>query len=462
LILAGAARIDITPELGVPLMGYGARVGGATAVADRICARALSLESHSLHPILVVSAELCLISSAQANDLRGRIAALTGLPIDAILVACTHTHSGPDTGVAERNAGRPEPAHVAAVFEGMVAAGVEAWRNREPATLAWSETQAHIGRNRRVADGQIDSGLEVLRAVALDGRSIAVLFRHSCHGTVRGHDSLEISGDWPGAASRAIEAATGAVAPFLLGAHADVDPRTRGLMDLAIPGQSVGLGAEAVRVLGREVADAVLASLPRARPEPDEPRLAARSARVKLPLHLGDLAPAEAQAELARRKAEIARLLGLREAELPRLGELYDRASDSARQLPVAEARERIATVRRYIRDRSAPYFAGNRREVEVEVQVLAIGRALLLALPLEPTSAVGADWRARAAAHGLGLVVGIGNGWLRYLPHASDLAHPAAHQHYEVLQSLLAPGACEVLLETGLSLARELGAAVR
>ena len=43
--------------------------------------------------------------------------------------------------------------------------------------------------------------------------------------------------------------------------------------------------------------------------------------------------------------------------------------------------------------------------------------------------------------------MVGIGNGWLRYLPHASDLAHPLAHQHYEVLQSLFAPGACEALL---------------
>lgn len=454
MVLAGAARIDITPELGVPLMGYGARTGRATAVADRIHARALSLESQH-HPLLVVSAELCLITSAQANELRGRIASQTGLSIEAILVACTHTHSGPDTGVAERNAGRPEPAHVAAVFDGMVAAGVEAWRTREPASLAWAQTEAHIGRNRRVADGRIDRGLEVLRVAGAGGRLIAVLFRHSCHGTVRGHDNLEISGDWPGAAARKIEAETGAIAPFLLGAHADVDPRTRGLMDLAIPGQSVGLGAEAVRVLGCEVADAVLASLSRAQAEPDSPRLGARAARVKLPLHLGELPPAELEAELARRKAELASELGV--GELPRLSELYDFASDSARALPIAAARERIARVRGYLRDRSAPFFAGNRREVEVEVQTLAIGRALLLALPLEPTTAVGEDWRARVAARGLGLVVGIGNGWLRYLPHASDLAHPQSHQHYEVLQSLLAPGACEALLTAGHELAREL-----
>jgi hypothetical protein len=461
-MLAGAARIDITPPLGVPLMGYGARAGCATAVADRIHARALSFESQSHHSLLVVSAELCLITSAQANELRGRIAARTGLPQEVILVACTHTHSGPDTGVGERNGGRPEPAHVAALFDGMVAAAEEAWRKREPATLAWAQTEAHIGRNRRIAAGRIDRGLEVLRVAASSGRLLAVMFRHSCHGTVRGHDNLEISGDWPGAAARRIETETGAIAPFLLGAHADVDPRTRGLMDLAVPGQSVGLGAEAVRVLGCEVADAALASLSRAQPEPEAPRLGARSARLKLPLHLGDRAPEAAKAELARRRAEVAAELGLTAASLPRLSELYDRVTESARELPIAAARERIAKVRGYLRDRTAPFFVGNRREVEVEVQVLALGRALLLALPLEPTTAVGEDWRARVAPRDLGLVVGIGNGWLRYLPHASDLAHPLAHQHYEVLQSLLSPGACESLLAAGLELARELDRELR
>jgi neutral/alkaline ceramidase-like enzyme len=449
--------MDITPPLGVPLMGYGARKGGAASVADRIYARALALESDSGHPLLVVSAELCLMSSAQAAGLRGRIATQTGVPVEAILVSCTHTHSGPDTGVAERNAGRPEPAHVPALFEGIVAAGAEAWRHREPATLAWSLTEAHIGRNRRVADGEVDPGLEVLSVRNSRGRPLAVLFRHSCHGTVRGHDSLEISGDWPGAASRRIEAETGAVAPFLLGAHADVDPRTRGLMDLAIPGQSVGLGAEAVRVLGAEVADLVLASLSRARPEPERTRIAARVASVKTPLHLGELTETECLAELARRKSELASHLGLALESLPPTAQLYDFANQAARDLPIEAARERIALVRTWLRDRNAGSLTGGRREVEIEVQLLAIGSALLLALPLEPTSAVGLDWRARVAARGLGLVVGIGNGWLRYLPHASDLAHPRAHQHYEVLQSVVGPGACERLLAAGEELAREI-----
>jgi hypothetical protein len=88
---------------------------------------------------------------------------------------------------------------------------------------------------------------------------------------------------------------------------------------------------------------------------------------------------------------------------------------------------------------------------------VLRIGRALLLGLPLEPTTQVGLDWRERIGPERMGAVIGIANGWLRYLPHAADLSHPDAGCHYEVLQSLLAPGACEALLSAGEKLAREL-----
>ena len=450
--------MDITPGLGVALMGYGARVGQAQAVADRLHARALALDDGSERNLIAVSADLCLLAPEQALGVRERIAAATGVGVARILVACTHTHSGPETGLAELLAGRPPPVHVPAILDGIAAAAVEAWERREPARLGWTRTQARIGRNRRIADGPIDPSVEVLRVDAASGRPIAVLFRHSCHGTVRGHESLEISADWPGAAAAVIENATGAVAVFLLGAHADIDPRTRGLMDLAIPGQSVGLGAEAVRVLGREVADAVLDSLASAEPVAmDSAAVAAGSRAVRLPIHLGDRTPEAARADLEQRKLLVSRLLGTTPESLPRLAELWDLASIATRDLPIAEARETIAQVRLYIRDKTSPFFVMKRRELDVEVQVLCIGRAVLLGLPLEPTTQVGLDWRDRIGPTHLGAVIGIANGWLRYLPHSADLAHPRAHWHYEVLQSLLAPGACEALLAAGEALARDL-----
>ena len=185
--------------------------------------------------------------------------------------------------------------------------------------------------------------------------------------------------------------------------------------------------------------------------------IAAASRAVRLPIHLGDRTPEEARVELEKRKIEIAGLLGTTAESLPRLAQLWDLASAATRDLPIAEARERIAQVRLYIRDKTSSFFVGGGRELDLEVQVLCIGRAVLLGLPLEPTTAVGLDWRDRIGSGRFGAVIGIANGWLRYLPHATDLAHPLAQQHYEVLQSLLAPGACEALLDAGESLAREL-----
>ena len=219
--------MDITPALGVALMGYGARVGRAQAIADRLHARALALDEGAQRCLIAVSADLCLMAPEQALGVRERISMATGVAVPRILVACTHTHSGPDTGLGELLAGKAVPEHVAPILDGIVAAAVQAWERREPARLGWARAEARIGRNRRVVDGPIDPNVEVLRVDALSGRPIAVLFRHSCHGTVRGHDSLELSADWSGAAAAAVESATGAVAVFLLGAHADIDPRRR-------------------------------------------------------------------------------------------------------------------------------------------------------------------------------------------------------------------------------------------
>jgi hypothetical protein len=456
-LVAGAARIDITPETGVELMGYGARVGQALGVHDPLHARALFLRSETGPAALIVSADLCLMAPQQADEIRAAISAEARLRPEQVLVGCTHTHSGPDTGLGALMAGRPLPEHCAAVLGGLVRAGSAAVAAAEPAALGWSRAEAAIGRNRRTADGPVNAQILVLRVDRRDGRPLAVLFHHGCHGTVLGHDNLEISADWPGVAAARIEAETGAIALFSLGAHADIDPRTRGLMDLAIPGQSLGLGFEAVRVLGLEVAEATLSALDDIQVDDAAP-VGARQRRVLLPLHLGGRTAARAGLLLDEAKARLAEQLGVAVAELPRMSKLQSFAEDRIRDLPLDAARQVLSATRLYVRDKTAPFFVGGRREVDVEAQVLRIGDAALLGLPLEPTTQVGLDWAQRAERRvGLAGVAGIANGWLRYLPHPEDLAHPQAEQHYEVLNSLLAPGACERLLEVGEALLAEL-----
>jgi hypothetical protein len=457
-LLAGASRVDITPSPGVELMGYGARNGRATRVHDPLHARALCLRSHfhgdtAQESVILVTSDLCLITPEQASAARARISARTGVPPQGILIACTHTHSGPETGLGAQLAGRTDPPWVAALFAGIEDAAAGAHGALAPARLRWSRTQAAIGRNRRIPDGPVDREVLVLRVDDASGAPLAVLFQHACHGTVLGHDNLEISADWPGFAAARIERETGATALFVLGAHADIDPRTRGLMDLAISGQSVGLGFDAVAVLGGEVAQAVLAEIGRGSNGEGPVRLRAASRSVPLPIHPGAVGEERAQRDLERRRGEVAALLDLSLESFPRTSELFPLAYARAAGLSPDRARELIARVRLYVRDRSGPRLTGGRREVPVEVQLVEIDDVALLALPLEPTTEVGLDWKARVPG---GAVVGIANGWLRYLPHPRDLAEPLAHQRYEVLSSLLAPGACERLLATGEALLQE------
>ncbi len=433
-------------------MGYGARVGKAASVHDRLFARALCLapERPENTGIALVSADLCLLDPRQAQSVRERISSGSGLPPERILVQCTHTHSGPDTGFEALNTGRALPTHVDAILDGLTDAGLRAAGARAPASLRWCSSEVRIGRNRSLEDGALDPTLHVLDVRTAAGDALATLYHYACHPTVLGHDNLEISADWPGVTSARLERETGAVALFMLGAHADIDPRTRGLMDLCIPGQSVGLGFDAVRVLGEEVADAALEALEQDGAAARETSVGAASCRVSLPLHLGDRSADATRLELERRKRELAGLLGVTAQELPRLSQLDRHVSERVRDMPVAEAREQLARARLYVRDKTAPFFVSGQREIDVEIQVLRVGDAAILALPLEPTTEVGLDWRRRTAGKAIGKVAGIANGWLRYLPRARDLAHPQAHHRYEVLSSILAPGACEARLTAG------------
>ena len=172
------------------------------------------------------------MSTVSASDLRVAIASDTGLPIDAILVACTHTHSGPDTGVAERNAGKPRATSRGGSFR-------RYWL-RGGRGLAKARTGAHwpgwrprrkSGRNRRdSARGRSTAGLEVLRIAAPDGRLIAaavspLVLTAPCAATTtsRSRATGRARASRRDRGSDRERSRRSCSAP-----HADVDPRTRG------------------------------------------------------------------------------------------------------------------------------------------------------------------------------------------------------------------------------------------
>jgi hypothetical protein len=442
---AGTSAVSLPVALGEPMMGYGLRQGVAEAFYDELHARALYLRG--AEDCLVVTLDVCLIASAQAEQVRTALALETGVPRERILVSCIHTHSGPDTGIVALAAGKPTPERAAALLEAAVSAGCEAFESAQPASLGLAHAEAGIGRNRRVAEGPLDRDVLVLRVDDARGAPLAVAYVHGCHPTALGPENLAYSADWPGAAaSRIREAFPGANPIFLLGAHADVDPRTRAVKDLAESGKTSGVGFDETDRLGREVGDAVARAASGIRTEPVAP-VAARSSRVTLHAH--------AEREDERRAALAA--LELPADSRPGTDAWFQHERERTQGLAPDDRRERIACVRRYLRGRLAKRFAGGEK-AEVEVQALRLGDAHFAALPLEATVDVGRDWKARAASPHAA-VLSIANGWLRYLPHTRNFQEPGAHTHYEVLMSTFEPEAATQLLDLAERLDGELSA---
>ena len=95
---AGFFEVDITPRVGVGLCGFGPYLNRySIAVRDPLKARAAAFEQDGARAILV-SCDLIGVTPGIAREARRRAAAQTGVAAERIMVHCTHTHSGPNTG----------------------------------------------------------------------------------------------------------------------------------------------------------------------------------------------------------------------------------------------------------------------------------------------------------------------------------------------------------------------------
>ncbi|HET6202655.1 MAG TPA: neutral/alkaline non-lysosomal ceramidase N-terminal domain-containing protein [Planctomycetota bacterium] len=246
---AGAAGVDLTPLRPVPLAGYGVRFGAAfTAVHDRPVARALVLRAAG-RSVAIVSTDLLVIPGALRGAVLDR---LSDLRLDGLLLAATHTHSGPggywDNWFAELAAmGGFRRAWASTLADRIARCVREAAADVRPARLRWACGRApDLVRNRRFEDGPVDPTVfqAVLEAATGEPRPIALLLGFGAHPTILGPGNLLLSAEYPGAARGILEEETGARVLFLNGASGDLAP--------AVPGD--GPGFERVRRMGEAVA----------------------------------------------------------------------------------------------------------------------------------------------------------------------------------------------------------------
>lgn len=233
-VLAGASKIELTPPVHTPLAGYSRRDGRLSqSVHDPVFVRALAVRDHNTTAV-IVSCDLLIIDERLFAAVAQRVdAAWEGAP-PTLLVAATHTHSGPGaygTKFLEKvSMGHFDPQVFDWIADRIAEAILTASRDLQPATIrSATATTTGLVINRMEADGAVDAALTVVAFDRADRTPLAIVVNFAAHPTTLGAWNMALSADYPGVVTQQLEARfPSAVCLFVAGAVGDQAPVKHG------------------------------------------------------------------------------------------------------------------------------------------------------------------------------------------------------------------------------------------
>jgi hypothetical protein len=432
---AGAARVVITPPVGVPLSGYFAAEGRketARDVHDDLYARALVLNDGAI-TIAIVTTDLIGLGDEELAAVRQVVRREVGIAPEHLVLACTHTHSGPIVHPFPHSNLVPGQAdeHYFHLLPRLIGSAVTmAVRRQCPARVGAASGSCYININRlevlpddtlrglpflgKNPNGITDREVGVLRVGDAENDSpLAVLLSYACHPVVLG-PNLEISADYVGYAVNFIERTLGAgsVALFANGAQGDMNSIVHPGTYADAERLGVTLGAEALQVaLGTETHGNV--------------HVKAATCRAELPLN---------PASSPERQREYIRFL---EQEYQR----FTAEGDAMRAWDI-EMRLAVAGYHLYNREQMTLQY------MPAEVTAFGLtGDGVNVGIVSEPAELFCAyGMRARKQSpFTTTLVLGLANGFIGYVPTPNVYAEGG----YECEATNVAPGAGDQLCQT-------------
>lgn len=259
---AGTARAEVTPPVGGPMYGYGARgTNVSQGVHDPLYAKALVLDDGQTK-LAIVTLDLGAFTAENTANVK-RL--LRRTDIENVLCVASHTHSAPR---ATDDFPTKHDPWIRDAERKIADAIMAAAQNLAPARIGVGWGEVREGHNRRMikTDGTlemfwanreriptwpVDYQLGVIRVEGADGRPIATLVNFACHPVVLGPENLLISADYPGVFMKIVEESIGGQCLFLQGAAGDINP----FWDKTPPAEGA---YEQVEIMGKAVAAEVL------------------------------------------------------------------------------------------------------------------------------------------------------------------------------------------------------------
>ncbi|MEM3046385.1 MAG: neutral/alkaline non-lysosomal ceramidase N-terminal domain-containing protein [Candidatus Bathyarchaeia archaeon] len=384
----GFSRVDITPPVGTPMGGFAARYLPSQGVHDPLYARGL-VATDGEETVGLLSVDILTPPAGLVEAVRRLTEASTGIPGVNVMLAATHTHSGPETiGLTAPTSSRAVAPYLRLLERDLAGALYMAWRRMSDAQVGVGSGSAKVGVNRRRANGVTDPEVAVVRFDNPGSRSIGALVNYACHPVVLGAGNAEFSADYPGQVCKVLDDAKGPgfTAFFLNGACGDINPvSSRGY---ACPG-----GFDDVERIGSILAWEALKVLEETGTS-QEAEVRAASEVLRLPSRKPSPLEAERQVQMQRRRIEELKAKNTEENQL------------------LAE----LAILKYYCKNLEEAQKPGGEETQALEVQAIRIGDAVLVGIPGEAFAEIGLQIKSGSDRRGV-LVVGYANGFVGYIP---------------------------------------------
>lgn len=456
-LLAGVARAEITPPVGIPHLNWGSQTHVEAIGIDPagMLVTALVL-SDGKQTFAMVDVDTLLVGGFE--DIVQRASAASGIPAAHIRIAATHTHAAPmfqrekgPVGVDPAPYERMMSAYRNKIAEKIAGAVKEAKTKLQPAHAWAARGIGTINMNRRVRatkdgppavglnpDGFVDRELVVMRIDDARGNPYAVLVNFQCHGTVLTYENKHVSPDWIGMMRKTVEQSLpGSTCLFFQGAAGNQGPVEGGTGDLNVAhrlGRILGLQAAALAMQIETVDRA-----PKFEGFVESTAFAAKQPwRVAGPRD-ATLRFVSKTLELPPRKYTDQEIRDMEQKVLAAEKELTPaRQSGDPWRKHQAEARHR----------RFADLLAKWKRPydptpVQVDVQILRIGDMAIVAMPGEPFAEIGAAVK-KSSPFAFTMFCGYSTGKDGdYMPIESEYQHGG----YEVERTPYGTGAAEKLI---------------
>ncbi len=439
MLSVGFSKISISPPIGAPLAGYAARQGVCEGIHDELFSRALVIQGDGGKGIILISLDLLAVSMDFAKRVRLMIQNRTGVSHDSIMIASTHTHAGPVTIKTFFNPnGELDENYMNSLAEAIEESAVKAWESRFPARIGMgSGYVAGIGVNRRTEDKKpIDEEIGIIKVEDLEGTTRGVFINYACHPTVLGSNNLLATGDFPHFAIQRVEETLGdgSFAMFVNGTQGNISMGHSSELS-AIGVITPGRTFEHAEELGNKLGDAALKVLPTIETS-DDPVISAMT--IPFPLPLKDYPLNGVTTEALKAANE----------NLKAIDEKYNRNEIEVNEFLRAKSEALYASITDFYAHETAEFTD---RIMEIELQGLRIGEAVLIAVPAEVFVEIGLQLKKLAPFKTY--IVGIANGYIGYLPTREAYAVGG----YEVVSAKCAPETPELFIDKSIELQKRL-----